>query len=297
MKVFVTGASGLIGKVVVEELINAGHTVVGLARSDSSAEKLKTLGAEVHRGSLQDPSSLAEGAKSSDGVVHLAFGHDFTKMVENSIIDQTAIKAMCDAMEGTNKPFIMTGGTLMMHQGRVSTEEDEPDWNGPFGGHRGYAEKLLPIYKAKGVRLMNIRLAPINHGPGDDRFLGMLHTAAKKNGAAVYVGEGKSRGPAVHILDTARLYRLALEKGDAAATYHAIADEGVTFKELSEAIGGTLGLPAVGKPFEEAQQDIGFLAMAFSLDLPVSSKITREKLGWEPTHPSMIEDIKAGTYL
>lgn len=302
MRVFATGSTGFIGSAVIKDLLAAGHEVLGLTRSDKGAEWLTTVGASVHRGTLTDLESLRAGAVASDAVLHLAFVHDFSNYQSTCLIDREAITTIGTAIEGTNKPFIITSGTLMMRAGQLGTEDDSYDSESPVASARGASEPLLHSFAAKGVRTVALRLPPTNHGAGDKGFIAMLVNAAKTSGVSAYIGDGESRWPATHVLDTARAYRLALEKAfsgetsTGGATFHVVAEEGVRIKDVAEAIGKQLGLPVVSKTMEDAQKELGFMAIGVATDNPSSSVKTKSFLGWVPEHPNLLADIAQGTY-
>jgi nucleoside-diphosphate-sugar epimerase len=291
MRVFVTGATGFIGSAIVQELLGAGHTVLGLARSDAGAKSLAAAGAEVHRGSLEDLDSLKRGAAGVDGVIHTAFIHDFSDFAANARTDKLAIEAMAATLAGSGKPLIVSSGVLGLPPGRPGTEEDTP---GSALPRKSEEAGLAAV--ARGVGGMVIRLSPSVHGDGDHGFVPFLIKAAREKGFATYVGEGKNRWPAVHRLDAARLYRLALEKGTAGARFHGVADEGIQTRELSEVIGRRLNVPAVSKTAEEAAELLGFIGRVLGMDGSASSALTRERLGWQPTHPGLIRDLEQGRY-
>ena len=297
MRVFVTGASGFIGQAVVQELLQAGHQVLGLARSDKSAELLKSLGAEIHQGSLEDLDSLKQGATASDGVIHLAFNHESQDMATGCRKDQAAIIAMGHALAGSNRPLIMTSGTMVCDHGRLVTEDDTPDLNSRMAALRGASEAVTLSLVSQGVRASVVRLPPTNHGDGDHRgFIVRIITLARSKGVSAYVGEGLNRWCATHRLDTARVFRLALEKGSAGSVFHAVAEEGVRFKDIAEAIGKQLKIPVVSKSAEEAREHFGFLAFAVPEDNPTSSEKTQEALGWRAQYPSLIADLESEVY-
>jgi nucleoside-diphosphate-sugar epimerase len=296
MRVFVTGATGFIGEAVVQELLSAGHQVLGLARSDKGAESLAALGVEVHRGSLDDLDSLKRGASASDGVVHLAFIHDFSDYEGNCRVDRLAIETMGAALAGSNRPLIITSGTLMLPYGRLATEEDTPDLTNAAAAARGASELLALSFVSRGVRASVVRLPPTNHGDGDHGFISLLITIAREKGVSVYIGDGLNRWPATHRLDAARVFQLALDKGSAGSTFHAVAEEGVSIKDIATIIGKQLNVPVVSKTKEEAQQHFGWLAFALVADNPTSSAKTREQLEWTPVNPALISDLKEGTY-
>ncbi len=298
MRVFITGASGHIGSAVVPELLSAGHEVVGLARSDASAAALRAAGAVVRRGDLDDLRGLQQAAAAADGVIHLAFKHDLSftgDFVGAAAADLRAVEAIGAAMEGSQRPFVITSGTLLLARaasGRVGTEQDRLD-----GGPRVDSENAVIAMAGRGVRSSVIRLAPTVHSALDRHgFVPSLIAMARKNGVAAYVAEGSNRWPAVHTLDAARLYRLALEAAPAGSRLHGVADEGVPFRMIADAIGRGLGLPAVSITMEHAAQYLGFLAAFAQLDNPTSSAQTQTLLGWRPAHPGLVTDLAEGHY-
>lgn len=296
MKVFVTGAPGFIGSAVVADLLANNHTVVGLARSDASAEKVKSMGAEVHRGDIEDVGSLRSGAKAADGVIHLAFVHDFTDFERCCKIDRDAITAMAEMMEGTNKPLVIASGVLHLPHGITSTEETDVDWANPFSV-RGKSETLIKeLSKSKGIRGSAIRLSPTVHGKGDKAFIPMLSDMAKKAGFVTRVGDGENHWPAVHRLDAATIFRLALEKGKAGGVYHATAEGGVKLKDICDAMSKGLKLPIEQKTVEEAGASIGFFAHPAARDVFCSIEQTQKELGWQPKQPGLIADMEANYY-
>jgi nucleoside-diphosphate-sugar epimerase len=287
MRVFVTGATGFIGSAVVQDLINAGHQVLGLARSDAGAKSLIAAGAEVHRGDLEDLESLRSGAAKSDGVIHTAFIHDFSKFVETCEVDRRAIAALGDALAGSDRPLIVTSGTGAAHTpGRLTTEDDAP--NSPFP--RVASEQAAASVQAQGVRVSVMRLPQV-HDPVKQGLISQLIALARQKGVSAYVGDGLNRWPAVHRHDAASLYRLAIEKGSAGARYHAVGEEGLPLREIAEAIGRGLKLPVVAKSAEQAGEHFGWLAAFAGFDIPASSQLTQQRLGWRPTGPGLMADL------
>ena len=293
MRVFVTGAAGFIGTETTKELIASGHQVVGLARSDDNVRTLEQLGAEVHRGSLQDLDSLKRGATDADGVIHLAFIHDFARFAENGAIDKAAIEAMGEVLAGSNKPFIVTSGTALIASGVVVTEDMRRD----SSAHAPrVSEQAGLAYASRGVRAMAIRLPQVHGAPGKAGLISYLVEGARRKGAAAYVGEGAERWAAAHRPDVARLYRLALEKGTAGAIYHAVGEEGVPMRQVIDVIGRALNVPVVSIRKEEAADYYGPLGMFAGLDMPASSALTQQRLGWTPTGIGLIADISQPGY-
>lgn len=292
MRVFVTGAAGFIGSAVVPELIGAGHTVVGLARSDANAKAIEAMGAQVHWGTLQDLDSLQKAAAEADGVIHLAFIHDFANFAENGQVDKRAIETMGNALKGTNKPFVVTSGTGLLAPGRLATEEDRAHSEGV----PRVSETAAFAFASKGVRVTAVRLPQVHGADGKAGFVGFLYEVAKAKRVSAYVGDGADRWPSAHRKDVAVLYRLALEKGVAGTPYHAVADEGVPMRDIAEIIGRQLGVPVVSIPLEEAGAHFGFIAMFAGMDMPASSALTRKWLGWKPVEIGLIADISAPGY-
>jgi nucleoside-diphosphate-sugar epimerase len=305
MRVFVTGASGWIGSAVVPELIGAGHDVVGLARSDASAAALTAAGAAVHHGTLDDLDSLRRAAAASDGVIHLAFKHDIAfsgDFQAAADADRRAVETFGETLAGSDRPFVIASGTLGLAPGRVATEQDGhgPDpalaaWGGGPQIRRATAELVLSLASG-GVRSSVVRLPPTNHGEGDHGFVAALVGIARAKGVSGYIGDGTNRWSAVHRLDSAHLFHLALEKAPAGSTLHAVADEGVPIRDIAEVIGRHLDLPVVAISPEDAGEHFAWLAGFLAVDSPASSTLTRELLGWQPTQPGLIDDLDKGHY-
>jgi nucleoside-diphosphate-sugar epimerase len=299
MRVFVTGASGHIGSAVVPELLKAGHQVVGLARSDRSAEALATAGAEVRRGDLDDLHGLREAAGAADGVIHLAFKHDEMRsgnFPAAIAADLAAIQALASALEGTGKPLVTSSGTLMITlagiTGRPGTEDDFAP-----GGPRVDAENFVVALADRGVRSSAVRLPPITHSSLDHHgFAHVLIGIARQTGVSGYVADGSNRWPSVHTLDAARVYRLAVESAPAGSRLHAVADEGIPFRDIAAAIGRGAGVPTASISAADAAEHFSFLGAFVGLDNPVSTEVTRKVLGWEPAYPGLIEDLEHGHY-
>ena len=305
MRVFVTGASGWIGSAVVPELIGAGHQVTGLARSDASAAALDAAGAQVHRGTLDDLDGLHAAAAASDGVIHLAFKHDIAfsgGFQDAADADRRAVETFGEALAGSGRPFVIASGTLGLALGRVATERDghgpDPALAALGTGPRtrlATAELVLSL-ASRDVRSSVLRLPPTVHGEGDNGFMAALVGIARDKGVSGYIGDGSNRWPAVHRLDAAHLFRLALERAPAGSTLHAIADEGVPIRDVAEVIGRHLDLPVVSVSPEDAGEHFSWLAGFLGADSPASSTLTRELLGWHPTHPGLIDDLDKGHY-
>jgi nucleoside-diphosphate-sugar epimerase len=305
MRVFVTGASGWIGSAVVPELLGAGHEVIGLARSEASADALTAAGAEVHRGTLDDLDRLRDAAEASDGVIHLAFKHDiaFSGDFQGAAdADRRAVEALGETLAGSERPFLIASGTLGVAPGRVASEQDGHGSNpaltawGSGPRTRWATGELVLSLAARGVRSSIVRLPPTNHGEGDNGFIATLIAIARARGVSAYVGEGANRWPAVHRLDSAHLFALALEQAPAGSTLHAVADEGVPIREVAEVIGRHLEIPVASISAEEAGEHFTWLAGFIAADAPASSALTRELLGWQPTHPGLIADLDEGHY-
>jgi len=295
MKVFVTGATGFVGSAVVKELINAGHEVLGLARNEKAEKALLLAGAKVHKGDLEDLESLRQGAKAADGIIHTGFIHDFTRFAAVCEIDRIAIETMGDVLVGTDKPFIVTSGTLLVNPGHLATEEMLPNYNGQ--NPRLASEKAVDKLAEQNVRVAVVRLSPSVHGEGDFHgFVPMLIDIARKKGESAYVGEGENQWTAVHRLDAAVLYRLALEQATPGARYHGVAEESITLKSIAEAIGKQLNLPVVSKSGNGVTEHFGWFEHFVSVDGPASGQLTRKRLNWEPKHSGLIHDLENGVY-
>ncbi len=293
MRVFLTGATGFIGSRLVRELIANGHQVIGLARSDAGAEALAAVGAQVHRGSLEDLESLRRGAAVADGVIHAGFVHDFSRFEEVCEIDRRAIEVFGEVLAGSNRPLVVTSGTaIAFTPGRLTTEEDAP--NSPMP--RVASEKTAIALQAKGVRVSVMRLPQV-HDPVKQGLITYLVAVAREKGVSAYIGDGLNRWPAAHVSDVARLFRLVLENGVAGTCYHAVAEEGVTLRDIAASLGRGLNLPVVSKTLEEAGEHFGWLAMFAGADIPASSAMTREWLGWHPTGPGLMSDLDQAGYL
>lgn len=294
MNVFVTGATGFIGSAVVRELLQAGHQVTGMARSDRGAAQLLAAGVKVRRGTLEDLASLKAGAAAADGVIHLAFVHSFPGFLFAPGKDAKAIGALGSALEGTGKALVVAGAVHGLRPGQILTEDYIPDYRKV----PRKSEEAVLAWADKGVRASVIRLPPSVHGEGDKGFMAWLVARARKNKAAVFVRDGRQRWAAVHRLDAARLFRLALEKGVAGAIYHGVGDEGLAFGDLAAAIGRGVGVPAVSKSSWAAVRSLGpFLGLLAGMDCPASSRLTQEALNWSPIQAGLLEDLASGGYL
>ncbi|MDR3481196.1 MAG: SDR family oxidoreductase [Burkholderiaceae bacterium] len=294
MRVFVTGATGFIGAAVVKELISAGHKVLGLARSDEAAKSLAAAGAETHRGNIEDLESLRSGAAAADGVIHLGFNHDFSKFIENCENDKRAIEAMGSVFVGSDRPILITSGTGigLMEHGKPATEDG---FNTDHPNPRIASELAANAILACGVNVSVVRLPQV-HDTAKQGLISFAIPIAREKGVSAYIGDGRNRWPAAHASDVARLYRLALEKHEKGARYHAVAEEGVTMREIAETIGRGLKVPVKSISAEEVQAHFGWLAMFAGFDMPASSAITRKKLGWNPTGPGLIADLDRMNY-
>jgi nucleoside-diphosphate-sugar epimerase len=288
MRVFVTGATGFVGSAVVDELIRAGHQVLGHARSEASTKALVAAGADVHRGSLEDLDSLRSGAAAADGVIHTAFIHDFSNYAAAAETDKRAIETLGSALVGSNRPLIVTSGTLVLQrQGPLAMEEDAPNPSFPRK-----SEDAVAALASRGVRVAVLRLPPSVHGAGDHGFVPFLIGIARQKGVSAFIGDGTNRWPAVHRLDAAHLYRLALQKASAGANYHGVAEEGIPTRDIAHVIGRHLNVPVVSKSPEEAAGHFGWMSHFFGIDSPASSAQTQQQLGWRPRQPGLIADLE-----
>lgn len=286
MKLFVTGASGWVGSAVVPKLLSAGHQVVGLARSDASAEALTAAGADVHRGDLEDLDSLRSGAKDADGVIHLAFHHDFDNFVHAGELDRQAITALGETLADSGRPLVVTSGTAGHALGQVLTEDQPATPQSPR-----VSEHAALAFKDRGVRVSVVRLAPTVHGNGDYGFVPRLIDVARDKGVAAYLGDGANRWSAVHRDDAAAVFRLAVERAPTGTVLHAIGEEGVAARDIAATIGRNLDVPVASIPAENAMDHFGWIGPIFGLDIPASSAITRERFGWQPAGIGLLEDL------
>jgi len=293
MRIFVTGASGFIGSAIVKKLQARGYQVQGLARSEVSAEKLQQQGVQVIRGDLQDLDGLRKAVEQSDGVIHAGYIHDFSRMDHAAEVDQRAILAMGDVLAGSDRPLIVTTGTALVSPGRLATEQIQP----AAGAHPRSNSNVAALALAdSGVRVALVRLPLTVHGAGDHGFIPMIINMAKEKGAAVYVGEGENRWPAVHRDDAAELFCLAAEKAEPGAILHAVQEEGVPFRQIAETIGTGLSLPVKSLTLEEAKAWLGWMAFFASTDNPSSSAWTRQTFNWQPSGPGLLQDMREGGY-
>jgi nucleoside-diphosphate-sugar epimerase len=293
MRVFMTGASGWIGSAVVPELLEAGHEVVGLARSDDSAAAVVAAGAEAYRGSLDEPSSFLDGVNQCDGVIHLGYNHDFSRMQEAAATDRKVVEAIGSVLKETNRPFVVAGGVLGLAPGHVASENDQSDPSvHPRIANVAYALSLAD----EGVRSACVRFAPTVHGKGDHGFIATLVAIARDKGASGYIGEGANCWPAVHRVDAARLVRLTLESAPAGTSVHAVAEPAIPTKTIAESIGAGLGIPVISIPSDQSAEHFGWMSRFFAADTRASNTITRELLHWDPTNPGLLEDLGDGYY-
>ncbi|MFD5873799.1 SDR family oxidoreductase [Streptomyces sp. NPDC060322] len=299
MRIFVTGASGWIGSAVVPELIGASHQVVGLARSDSSAAALTEAGAEVVRGTVDDLGVLRDAAAAADGVIHLAFKHDIAfsgDFLGAAEADRRAVDAFGDALAGTGRPFVIASGVAGLLPGRVATERDMPTIDGSPLSVRAATSQAVLALAPRGIRSSVVRLSPTCHGEGDNGFTATLVATARARGVSGYIGDGANRWPAVHRLDAARLFRLAVEKAPAGSVLHGVAEEGVAIRDIAGVIGRHLGVPVTSVDPSAAGEHFGWLAGFLAVDAPVSHALTGELLDWRPTRPGLLQDLEAGHY-
>jgi nucleoside-diphosphate-sugar epimerase len=297
MKVFVTGATGFIGSATVRELIEAGHQVLGLARSDTAEAMLAAVGAEVHRGALDDLVSLRSGAAAADGVIHTAFVHDFSDFARACETDQRAIETLGAVLAGSDRPLVVASGTPALLPGHLVTEENTADLNAPGAARLPRrSEETALTFSSRGVHALVVRLPRSVHGEGDHGFVPTLISIARAKGVSAYPGDGSNRWPAVHRLDAAHLFRLALESAPTGSRLHAVGDEGVPVREIASVIGRRLGVPVVSLSVEEAGSHFGFLGPIFSLDCPASSTLTQQRLGWHPVQPGLLADLDQEYY-
>ncbi|WDF55734.1 SDR family oxidoreductase [Mucilaginibacter sp. KACC 22063] len=294
MRVFVTGASGFVGSAIVDDLIKAGHQVLGLARSESSVEKVKAAGADVHHGDIYDLESIKQGAMQCDAVIHTAFNHDFSKFKDNCETDRKVIATLGEALRGTEKPLVVTSGVGLLRSDHIVTEDELPQSSEVMP--RAASEEAARAAAAQGVDAYIVRLPPTTHDKGDHGFIPMVINMDKEKGMAAYVGDGSNRWPAVHRSDAATLYRLIIEKRPELKVFHPVAEEGIPFREIAEAIGKGLQLPVESKSGEEAAAHFGWFLHYASFNCPSSSEKTRAALNWEPKGPSLMADLEAGHY-
>lgn len=296
MQVFVTGATGFVGSAVVRELITAGYRVLGLARSAAAAGVLTTLGAEVQAGNLDDRDSLHHAISRSDAVIHTAFNHDFSRFHENCEADGQVVAFLGAELAGSDRPLIVTSAIGVLPKGDLVTEATAPV-TGPAANPRAATEEAACRVADLGVPVCAIRLAPSVHGEGDHAFVPTLIQKARASRVSAFIGDGRNHWPAIHRLDAARLYRLALEKGSAGGRYHGVAEEGIAFRQIAAAIGHGLALPAVSMTAEEAARHFGWFAHFAAMDIRASNARTCSELGWQPRHPTLLEDLDKGVYI
>jgi nucleoside-diphosphate-sugar epimerase len=289
MRIFLTGATGFIGSKIIPELVQSGHQVLGLTRSDAGAKQLTAAGAEVHRGDLEDPTTLRRGAEKADAVIHCAFDHDFSRFVENCLKDKRNLEAIGDALAGSKRPLLVTSGTGMGSRGPGELAREDV-FDATHANPRKISEETGAALAARGVNVSYVRLPQV-HDTRRQGLISPLIEISRAKGRVAYVGEGKNRWPAAHVTDVARLYKLAIERAEPGARYHAVGEEGVTSKEISEALGRALKLPVVSVVDDEIAAHFGWMAMFAGVDMPASSAITRKKLGWTPVGPGLIADL------
>ncbi len=294
MRVFVTGATGWVGSAVVRELIAAGHQVLGLCRNPDKAADLAAAGAEVVEGSLQDLQGLRRATQSADGVIHLAFDHDFSRFAQSGADEATAIEALGASLQGSERPLVVASGVALLAPGSVSSERTpaRPE----LAALPRNPEAALARLRARGVRGAAVRLAPTVHGHGDHGFVPRIIALAREKGISPYIGDGANRWPAVHRLDAARVFRLALEQGPDAGPFHAVAEQGVPMRRIAEIVGARLGVPTRSIAPEQAAAHFGWMAQFVGLDCPSSSEHTRSVLGWHPTQPELLADLDHPAY-
>jgi nucleoside-diphosphate-sugar epimerase len=295
MRVFVTGASGWIGSATVDELLAAGHEVTGLARSDASAAALQAKGAHVRRGDLDDLASIRAGAETADAVIHLANKHDWGNMAATAAAERAAVETIGDALAGTGHPFLLASGVAGLTQGKPATENDPSPFHGP-DSPRGGSENFALEFVDRGVHTVSLRFAPTVHGVKDHGFIAIIAAVAREKGVSGYPGEGTNRWAAVHRSDAARLVALGLAKAPAGARLHAVAEEGVSTRDIAEAIGRAFSLPVTSIAPDDVHGHFGWIGTFFGMDLSATSATTQELLGWAPTGPTLIEDLDAGAY-
>jgi nucleoside-diphosphate-sugar epimerase len=295
MRVFVTGASGWIGSATVDELLSAGHEVIGLARSDASASALEAKGVRVLRGDLDDLGSIRSGAETADAVIHLANKHDWSNMADTVAAERGAVQTIGDVLAGSDRPFLLASGVAGLTQGRPATEDDPSPFVGP-DSPRGGTENLAFDFIDRGVRSVSLRFAPTVHGAGDHGFIAAIVAVARAKGVSGYPGDGTNSWAAVHRSDAGRLVALGLEKAPAGTRLHAVAEEGIPTRDIAEAIGRAFDLPVASIAPDDVQEHFGWIGAFFEMDLRATSTLTRERFGWTPVGPSLIEDIDAGAY-
>lgn len=294
MRVYLTGASGFVGSAIVQQLLQAGHQVLGLARTNSAAEALIKAGAEVHRGNLEDLESIKKGTAGCDAVIHTAFNHDFSRFKANCEHDREVIQALGAALAGSDRPLVITSGIGLLNYGRLVTENDTPAGSEVIP--RAASEEAAHVVAGQGINTYIVRLPPTVHGQGDHGFIPMVIGMAKEKGESAYIGEGQNRWPAVHRLDAAVVYRLIVEKQPLQKVYHAVGEEGISFRQIATAIAQGLQVPVVSKDGQEAEAHFGWFKHFAALDCPASSEQSRKSLGWEPQQPALLDDLAQGMY-